>query len=120
MVEHKPPEESAEPKEPQASVCANPSVPCVTAPEQSTKNDQFAPDIDRFFCIYCGYDLTGHSGDERRCPECGRATSLEELRAALAMESIGASEAPVVPSLLFLPTAFFAFPCVISLFQNSS
>ncbi len=76
-------------------------------------------DIERFFCIHCGYDLTGHSGDTRRCPECGKTTTLEELRAALAMQSISAWEAPVVPSLLFLPTAFFGFPCMISLLQNS-
>ncbi len=107
MVEHQPHADAREPKEPQASACATSRTPPV------------APDIEHFFCIYCGYDLTGHSGETRRCPECGRTTTLEELRAALAMQSISAWEAPVVPSLLFLLTAFFGFPCMISLLQNS-
>lgn len=119
MVEHEPHDECLEPREPQASACANSPTPCVTASGQPVEHDQPTSDIERFFCIYCGYDLTGHSGDARGCPECGKTTTLEELRAALAMKSISAWEAPVVPSLLFLPTAFFGFPSVIILLQGS-
>ena len=119
MVEHEPSEEAQEPKEPQASACANSPTQCATASGQPPEDDQPAPDIERFFCIYCGYDLTGHSGDTRRCPECGNTTTIEKLRAALAMKSISAWEAPVVPSLLFLPTAFFGLPSAGILLQGS-
>ncbi|MCZ6651611.1 MAG: hypothetical protein O7D91_01080 [Planctomycetota bacterium] len=126
MVDHQPSEESREANEPQAEwnpdssgACADSRTPCVATADGDSANETSAPDIERFFCIYCGYDLTGHSGDTRRCPECGKTTTLDELKAALAMKSINAWEAPVVPSLLFLPTAFFGFPSVVILLQNS-
>ena len=119
MVEHQPHEDAHEPKEPRASACANSPAPGVTTSGQPADNVNTASDIERFFCLHCGYDLTGHCGDERRCPECGKTTTLEELKAALAMEkSISAWEAPVFPSLLFLPTAFFGFPSVIIVLQG--
>ena len=119
MVEHQPSEEAHEHNEPRASARADSHAPSVTTSGQPADNENTAPDIERFFCIYCGYDLTGHSGDTRRCPECGKTTTLEELRAALAMRSISAWEAPVVPSLLFLPTAFFGLPSAVILLQGS-
>ena len=126
MVEHQSCEEAQERNEPQAEwnpdssgACADSRTPCVATADGDSANETSAPDIERFFCIYCGYDLTGHSGDTRRCPECGKTTTLDELKAALAMKSISAWEAPVVPSLLFLPTAFFGFPSVVILLQNS-
>ncbi len=119
MVQHEPHDESLEPKEPQASACANSPSPSVATPVQPVDNEDRTSDIERFFCIYCGYDLTGHASDTRRCPECGKTTTLEELRAALAMKSISAWEAPVVPSLLFLPTAFFGLPSAVILLQGS-
>ncbi len=120
MVEHQPNEETQEPNEPQASACANSPAPSVTTPVQPADDVNTAPDIERFFCLHCGYDLTGHSGDTRRCPECGNTTWIEELKVALAIQEkgIGADESPVLPSLLFLPTAFFGFPSVV-LFQES-
>ena len=108
MVENKPPEESVEPKERQASACANSYTPSVTTSVQPANDENTAPDIERFFCIYCGYDLTGHSGDERRCPECGNVTTIELLRAALLVQrrSIRLLEAATIPSLLFWAVAF--------------
>ncbi len=74
------------------------------------------PDIERFFCLHCGYDLTGHSGERRRCPECGHTTWIEELKVALAIQKkgIGAGESPVLPCLLFLPTIFFGLPSLLT------
>lgn len=37
-----------------------------------------SPDDD-LYCIGCGYNLRGLTGDPRRCPECGRENSLESL-----------------------------------------
>jgi len=37
-------------------------------------------DIDRdLYCLHCGYNLRGLSGDPRRCPECGYGNALSEL-----------------------------------------
>ncbi len=119
MVEHQLPDEAHEPTEPRASARADSPAPSVTTSVQPANDENTAPDIERFFCIYCGYDLTGHASDTRRCPECGKTTTLEELNTALAMKSISAWEAPVVPSLLFLPTAFFGLPSVVILLQAS-
>lgn len=65
-----------------------------------------------FYCLHCGYDLAGHTGDERRCPECGRQTTREafELAQRVADEPIRAFEPPVIPSLIILPTLFMSIP----------
>ncbi|MCH8146459.1 MAG: hypothetical protein IH987_00475 [Planctomycetes bacterium] len=31
------------------------------------------------FCLNCGYNLRGHSGDPVRCPECGHTNQLADL-----------------------------------------
>jgi len=31
------------------------------------------------FCLHCGYNLRGQSGDPRRCPECGRQSSVADM-----------------------------------------
>ena len=110
MVVHQPHEESSELKEPQASACANARTPSAATLEQPTS------DIERFFCIYCGYDLSGHCGEQRRCPECGRTTSAEQLGMALTVqrEGIPAFESPVLPSLLLFPMAFFGLPSLLA------
>ena len=120
MVEHQSNEEAREPDEPRASARAESHTPSGSTSEHPAENDQPAPDIERFFCIYCGYDLTGHSGHERRCPECGKKTTLDDLRMTLAMKKgISAWETPVLPSLLFLPTAFFGLPSAIIFLESS-
>jgi hypothetical protein len=35
-------------------------------------------DVD-LYCLHCGYNLRGLSGDPRRCPECGESSPLSEL-----------------------------------------
>ncbi len=44
--------------------------------ESDLKND--LTDVD-LYCLHCGYNLRGLSGDPRRCPECGQLSSLSEL-----------------------------------------
>ena len=102
-------------KEPQASACANSPASSVTTSEQPAETDQPAPDIERFFCLHCGYDLTGHSGDTRRCPECGKTTWVEELKIALSIQKrgIGVFDPAVIPSLWFMPLIVFAFPSIV-------
>ena len=34
-------------------------------------------DVD-LYCLHCGYNLRGLSGDPRRCPECGQFSPLGE------------------------------------------
>ena len=31
------------------------------------------------FCLHCGYNLRGLSGDPRRCPECGKLNPIGDL-----------------------------------------
>ncbi len=108
MVEHQPPQEAYEPNEPRASARADSHTPSVTTSEQPAENENTAPDIERFFCIYCGYDLTGHSGDARRCPECGNVTTAALLQAALLVQrrSLRSLEPATIPSLLFWIVVF--------------
>lgn len=40
---------------------------------------RFLSSDDDLYCIGCGYNLRGLTGDPRRCPECGRENSLESL-----------------------------------------
>ncbi|MHC4443198.1 MAG: hypothetical protein ACYTF1_09325 [Planctomycetota bacterium] len=35
-------------------------------------------DID-LYCLQCGYNLRGHTGDPRRCPECGSLNPVGDL-----------------------------------------
>ncbi len=42
----------------------------------STSND--LADVD-LYCLHCGYNLRGLSGDPRRCPECGKLSPISEL-----------------------------------------
>lgn len=120
MVEHQPHEEASEPNEPQASARANSRASSVTTSGQPPEDEKPAPDIERFFCLHCGYDLTGHSGERRRCPECGQFTSLDELKIALSVQKrgIAASEPAVRSSLLSLPLIFFGLPSVLIDFPN--
>lgn len=116
MVEHQPSRESQEPNEPQASARADSRTPCDATADEDSGSETSAPDIERFFCLHCGYDLTGHSGKRRRCPECGSTTWIEELKVALVIQKkgIGASESPVLPCLLFLPAVFFGPPGLLT------
>ncbi len=41
-------------------------------------DDPALADID-LYCLGCGYNLRGHSGDPRRCPECGENNPVGEL-----------------------------------------
>ncbi len=108
MVEHQPHDEAHELSEPRASARADSHTPHVTTTKHPAENDKPAPNIERFFCIYCGYDLTGHSGDARRCPECGSITTTALLQAALLVQrrSLRSLEAATIPSLVFWAVIF--------------
>ncbi|MFQ5461023.1 MAG: hypothetical protein ACE5E5_00175 [Phycisphaerae bacterium] len=36
-------------------------------------------DRQDLFCLHCGYNLRGLSGDPRRCPECGRQSAVADM-----------------------------------------
>ncbi len=114
MVEHQPSKEAHAPKEPQASACANSPTPSATKSVQPAENKEPASDIERFFCVYCGYDLTGHSGDERRCPECGKVTTTELVQTALLVQrrSLRSFDVSMAPSLLFWIVVFAGASCI--------
>lgn len=39
-------------------------------------NDSATLDV---YCLECGYNLRGHAGDPRRCPECSHLNRMEDL-----------------------------------------
>ena len=120
MVDPRENDESSAPKEPQASACANSPSPSVATPVQPVDNEDRTSDIERFFCIYCGYDLTGHAGERRRCPECGKTTWVEELKIALSIQKRGieAFDPAVIPSLLFMPLIVFGLASIATAGPN--
>ncbi len=78
------------------------------------------------FCLVCGYNLRGLSGDPVRCPECGSPNDLGKAaipvqmiqRALRDMETspsacAGFAFAAIVFSTPFLLTANFAYPCTM-------
>ncbi|UCD29500.1 MAG: hypothetical protein JSV03_03190 [Planctomycetota bacterium] len=49
--------------------------------EEATGSSNSKPkpgDID-LYCLQCGYNLRGHTGDPRRCPECGHLNHMGDL-----------------------------------------
>jgi hypothetical protein len=53
-------------------------------------------DVD-LYCLHCGYNLRGLSGDPRRCPECGNMNplGLEALPESLVNKELARMETPV-------------------------
>ena len=43
-------------------------------------------DLD-LYCLECGYNLRGHSGDPRRCPECFHLNSVGDAELSAEMIS---------------------------------
>lgn len=58
-------------------------------PTESPPASPSSTDVD-LYCLQCGYNLRGLSGDPRRCPECGHLNPMGELTipAALIREQL--------------------------------
>ncbi|GMV97302.1 MAG: hypothetical protein AMXMBFR83_16600 [Phycisphaerae bacterium] len=55
-------------------------------------------DID-LYCLTCGYNLRGLSGDPRRCPECGHLNPLGEVEIPAALISARLHKMETAPAL---------------------
>jgi hypothetical protein len=51
----------------------------MTAEATCDTNNVPPPDDVDLYCLQCGYNLRGHSGDPRRCPECGHLNPMGDL-----------------------------------------
>ena len=51
------------------------------------------------YCLYCGYNLRGLSGDPRRCPECGQSSTVAEMRIPATLIRKQAKKLETLPSL---------------------
>lgn len=80
-------------------------------------------DVD-LYCMHCGYNLRGLSGDPVRCPECGKHNERGELVVPAAMITRALREMETAPSLavgcfvliqVFVVPAFFGFYALIPL-----
>jgi hypothetical protein len=55
-----------------------------SSPEVPAKPDLTDTDL---YCLHCGYNLRGLSGDPRRCPECGNINPMGDLELPAALIS---------------------------------
>lgn len=54
------------------------SAPLPATQKPMSKQETNAAALD-LYCLICGYNLRGQSGDPRRCPECGHENRMEDL-----------------------------------------
>jgi hypothetical protein len=82
-----------------------------SSPEVPAKPDLTDTDL---YCLHCGYNLRGLSGDPRRCPECGNINPMGdlELPAALISEQLKRMETNPV---LCVAAVFFGSPLLVML-----
>lgn len=83
---------------------------------------QFAKPIEiDLYCLQCGYNLRGLSGDPARCPECGFSNSIEiaEIPAALIRRQLRRMEsAPALAAAAFMILLCFGISIVITLWVD--
>ncbi|HNO79700.1 MAG TPA: hypothetical protein PKN33_16760 [Phycisphaerae bacterium] len=53
-------------------------------------------------CQACGYDLSGHTGYPKRCPECGRINTKQELEYSGTLPTANGLESPGILTSGFL------------------
>jgi len=51
---------------------------CGEQPDREPAPPDDLTDVD-LYCLHCGYNLRGLSGDPRRCPECGQFSPISEM-----------------------------------------
>ncbi|MCG3136413.1 MAG: hypothetical protein HJJLKODD_00246 [Phycisphaerae bacterium] len=64
-------------------------------------------------CIECGYDLSGHHGALRRCPECGYVNHQQAMSHLISDPDVSVFSGPIIPSLVFLPVVLFGLPLLL-------
>ena len=82
-----------------------------------------APIKTDLYCLECGYNLRGLSGDPVRCPECGNfnPVALIEVPADAIRRQLRKMEsAPTLSVVGMLLAALFTVPLVIMLFHGKS
>lgn len=58
-----------------------------------------ADDREDLYCLHCGYNLRGLPGDPRCCPECGRKSSVADMRIPAELIRRQAKKLETLPSL---------------------
>lgn len=58
-------------------------------------------DVD-VYCLHCGYNLRGLSGDPRRCPECGHFNPMGDVAIPAALISAQLKEMETAPAMCLL------------------
>ena len=66
-------------------------------------------------CRGCGYDLRWQTGKTRRCPECGRVNTLEDLVAAVELHAQSNDNLELFYVFCILPSIFVGLWLVVAL-----
>lgn len=96
-------------------------IPDYLGPHASLPRKPLPEDID-LYCLECGYNLRGLSGDPRRCPECGHWNPVGDLE--IPAEFIAAQlrrmeTAPAACVAMALLAAVFLFPVGLVVVETS-
>jgi len=79
-----------------------------------TTNNPAPEDID-LYCLNCGYNLRGLSGDPIRCPECGHLNRLELLTLPKELVKKELNKLGYYPMYCCISAVFIAFGFIIFL-----
>jgi len=71
--------------------------------------------LNQLRCLNCNYDLRGQEGEERRCPECGRVNTVEEISRSHAGPVAISRRLEILAGACMLPTIVMALLLAFSL-----